>query len=248
MGDYMASLKKLGIRDHQVQQLSWWSKGDLVGRLLYLLVAIALGLIPQVLFNLPVMMLASWLAVNEQKKSLEASTVKLAARDVLLSYRIIYVLVFVPFLFLLYGTLIWQLTSWTLTSRCIVLAILPYFAFLGMKASEQGIRAWKDIVPLFKRVFVPSCRREQDTLPGRRVVLQRRLHSTVRTFGPRLGDLYRQKDVDWSKEISPLETADGLRNLLAGLPIGNNGTDSSEMDSARRRRIRASSVDSLKAQ
>lgn len=243
--DYMASLKKLGIRDHQVQQLSWWGHGDLVGRFFYLLVTIALGLIPHVLFNLPVMLLASYLAVGEQKKSLEASKVKLAARDVVLSYKIIYVLVFVPFLFLIYGALIWRLSKWTLTTRFLVLMSLPFFAFLGMKASEQGIRAWKDIAPLFQRTFVPSCRKLQDMLPGRRAQLQRKLHSTVKTFGPRLGDLYRQKEVDWSKEISPLVTASGLRDLLAARSLpspSGNGADNLDMET-RRRRLRAQSED-----
>jgi glycerol-3-phosphate O-acyltransferase/dihydroxyacetone phosphate acyltransferase len=246
--DYMASLKKLGIRDHQVQQLAWWSKGDLVGKFFYLMVTMALGLIPHVLFNLPVMMLASYLARGDQRKSLKASTVKLQARDVVLSFKIIYVLVFVPFLFLIYGTLIWQLTSWTATSRFVVLMSLPFFAFLGMKASEQGMKALKDIVPLFERAFYSSCRKEQDLLPGRRAVLQRHLISTVKTFGPRLGDLYRQKEVDWSKEISPLETAMALRDLLAPLsqqqPAGN-GADASDMES-RIRRLRASSGERCK--
>jgi len=242
--DYMASLKKLGIRDHQVQQLSWWSTGDLVGKLFYLVVTMALGLIPHVLFNLPVMMVASALARSEQKKAREASTVKLEARDVVLSFKIIYVLVFVPFLFLIYGTLIWRLTSWTVTSRVIVLNILPFFAFLGMKASEQGVKTWKDIVPLFQRAFLPSCRKEQDLLPGRRALLQRHLLSTVKTFGPRLGDLYRQKTVEWSKEIMPLETAQNLGKLLADRshsPTGN-GVDSADLES-RRRRLRATSME-----
>lgn len=244
LADYMASLKKLGIRDHQVQQLSWWSTGDLVGKFFYLMVTMALGLIPHVLFNLPVMTVASILAVGEQKKSLEASTVKLKARDVVLSYKIIYVIVFVPFLFLIYGTLIWRLTSWTLTSRIVVLASLPFFAFLGMKASEQGVRAWKDVVPLFQRAFVPSCRKEQDLLPGRRAVLQRHLISTVKAFGPRLGDLYRQKEVDWSKEISPLETGPNFRDLLA--PLSQQPPAGDGVDAARIRRLRAASNDKVK--
>mmetsp|Transcript_49805 Transcript_49805/g.115634 ORF Transcript_49805/g.115634 Transcript_49805/m.115634 type:complete len:685 (-) Transcript_49805:96-2150(-) len=211
--DYMFTLKRLGIRDHHVRQIGWWSLGDLVGRLLYLVVTMALGIIPQVMFNLPVWFLASKLAVTEQKNALRASTVKLAARDVVLSYKIIYVLVFVPVLYLLYGVLICCFSPFSPATSVLVLASLPVLGYLGMKASEQGIRAYADIVPLFMRLL-PSARAEQDALPARRAKLQRRLHHAVKTFGPRLGDLYWQENVDWSKEISPVLSASNFGELL----------------------------------
>ncbi|CAK9090063.1 unnamed protein product [Durusdinium trenchii] len=79
---YMQTLKRLGIRDHQVPQLVWWTMGDLMGRFMYLLVTLALGVIPNLMFNFPIMIVASRFAVAEQKKSLKSSSVKLAARDV----------------------------------------------------------------------------------------------------------------------------------------------------------------------
>ena len=45
----MQTLKRLGIRDHQVPQLVWWTVGDLIGRFLYLLVTLALGVIPNIM-------------------------------------------------------------------------------------------------------------------------------------------------------------------------------------------------------
>eukprot|EP00928_Gymnodinium_smaydae_P008015 TRINITY_DN12879_c0_g4_i2.p1 TRINITY_DN12879_c0_g4~~TRINITY_DN12879_c0_g4_i2.p1 ORF type:complete len:760 (+),score=124.35 TRINITY_DN12879_c0_g4_i2:229-2280(+) len=197
---YMAELKRLGLRDHQVRQIGWWSLSDLVGRVLYLVVLMALGGIPQLLFNLPVMYIASRLASNERLKSLQASTVKLTARDVVMSYKIIYVLIFVPALFLFYFLLFFLFSSWTMTTIVLVLAACPLFAFLGMKASEQGVRAYTDIVPLVRRLM-PGPRREQDLLPSRRAALKRRVKQMVKTFGPMLGDLYYQKEVDWGKEL-----------------------------------------------
>eukprot|EP00931_Biecheleriopsis_adriatica_P036060 TRINITY_DN20795_c0_g1_i1.p1 TRINITY_DN20795_c0_g1~~TRINITY_DN20795_c0_g1_i1.p1 ORF type:complete len:664 (-),score=103.17 TRINITY_DN20795_c0_g1_i1:203-2194(-) len=197
---YMQTLKKLRIRDHQVPQIVWWTAGDLIGRFLYLLVSMALGAIPHLLFNLPVMTVASHFAGNEQQKSLKASNVKLFAFDVVMSYKVIYVLMSVPILYVIYGLMIWCLTSWSNTSRVLVLLILPFFAFLGMKASEQGVRAYKDITPLFRRLVLPEARREQDELPFRRARLQRKLHRLVGMFKPRLGDLY-YPEVDWAKEM-----------------------------------------------
>eukprot|EP00932_Pfiesteria_piscicida_P005293 SRR837773.15202.p1 GENE.SRR837773.15202~~SRR837773.15202.p1 ORF type:complete len:146 (-),score=40.74 SRR837773.15202:63-437(-) len=69
-----------------------------------------------------------------------------------------------------------------------------------MKASDQGIRAYTDIVPLFMRFF-PASRQEQDRLPERRARLQKKLNLAVKKFGPLLGDLYGNKSVDWAKEL-----------------------------------------------
>ncbi|CAE7657983.1 unnamed protein product [Symbiodinium pilosum] len=209
---YMQTLKKLGIRDHQVPQLVWWTVGDLIGRFLYLLFTMAMGCLPQLMFNVPLMLLSNRFASVEQQKSLKSSSVKLAARDVVMSYKVIYVLTFVPVLYVIYGLLLWVFTDWCLTSRILILLSLPLFAFWGMKASEQGVRAYVDIMPLFRRLVLPEDRREQDLLPARRAQLQRHVHKLVGTFGPRLGDLYYEKDVDWTKHMSDYARDDGSRS------------------------------------
>merc|ERR1712012_368669 len=120
--------------------------------------------------------------------------------DVLMSYKVIYVLALGPFLYLVYGTLIWYFSPWCLTTNVLVLLTLPFFSFLGMKASEQGIRAYTDIIPQFMRLL-PGARTEQDTLPARRAKLQKKLHNAVKRFGPRLGELYHAENVDWGQQI-----------------------------------------------
>ncbi|CAJ1461602.1 unnamed protein product [Effrenium voratum] len=200
--EYMGTLKKLGIRDHQVPQLVWWTLGDLLGRFMYLLVTMAMGVIPHIMFNLPIMMIASRFALVEQHKAKQSSTVKLAARDVVMSYKVIYVLICIPIMWVCYGILLWTVTDWWNTSRVLVLLSLPLYAFFGMKASEQGVRAYKDILPVFRRLFHPADKQEMDMLPAKRAHLQRQLHKLVGSLGPRLGDLYYEKDVDWSKHMS----------------------------------------------
>jgi len=200
MEDYMATLKRLGLRDHQVRQIGWWGISDLVGRCFYLMMTVCLACLPQLLFNLPVAFIATRLATTEQQKSLRASTVKLAARDVVMSYKVIYVLILVPCLYVFYGSLILLFCDWSPTTTVLVLAMCPLSAFLGMKASEQGVRAYADIVPLFKRLL-PGPRAEQDALPARRAALQKKLNQAVKRFGPLLGDLYQRKSVDWLKEM-----------------------------------------------
>lgn len=205
LDEYMAVLKRLGMRDYQVPQIGWWSLGHLIGRLMYFVVTMGLGVFPNLTINWPVGAIASVLAAEEQRKALKASTVKLAARDVVMSYKIIYVLVLVPCLWIAYAVVLSMCTPWSITSRILFLAAMPLFAFLGMKASEQGVRAYSDLVPLFAR-FSKGTRRELDALPRRRAALQRKIIGIVKLIGPRLGELYFQTEVDWIKEMDTLHT------------------------------------------
>lgn len=201
--DYMETLKRLGIRDHQVMQIQWWGLDHLVGRLFYVTLMLGLGIIPQLLFNLPVGIVARAFAASEQKKALKGSSVKLAARDVLMSYKIIYCLMLVPALYIVYiGVLLW-FRGWRRSTLLLTLA-MPVFSFFGVKASEQGIRAYADIVPLIRRLS-PASRQEQDKLPGRRASLQKKVRSATKSAGPLLGNLYSADKIDWQKEI-PDET------------------------------------------
>lgn len=111
-----------------------------------------LGAIPQLLFNIPVIAIAGKLAVIEQQKALKASSgVKLAARDVLMSYKIIYAMVCIPSLYVFYSFVLAFVFKWTWTSIILWDLAAPGFAFLGAKASEQGVRNWKSLAPLLKR-------------------------------------------------------------------------------------------------
>lgn len=137
---------------------------------------------------------------------------KLAARDVVMSYKVIYVLTCIPVLYVFYGSLLWLFTDWSHTSRVLVLLVVPLFAFFGMKASEQGVRAYKDIMPLFRRLVNDEKRMEQDALPAQRARLQRQLHKLVNTLGPRLGDLYYDDKVEWTKHMTTFGRDDASRS------------------------------------
>lgn len=198
--DYMQSLKRLGLRDYQVPQIHWWGLADLLSRLLYIIAMLTLGTIPQVLFNLPVGLLARALAVKEQRKALAASSVKIAARDVVMSYKIIYCIALVPCLYVLYTILLICFSGWSYTSILTLGGLTPVFSYFGVKANEQGVRAFTDIAPMIRRLEI-KIRREQDELPKRRHDLQAKIRKCVKKCGPLLGDLYYKEDVDWTKEM-----------------------------------------------
>jgi len=216
---YMSSLKELGLRDHQVMQIQWWGVDHLFGRLAYVTLMLGLGAIPQLMFNLPVGLVARAFAATEQKKALKASSVKLAARDVLMSYKIIYCLMLVPVLYILYIGVLLCYVGFNRSAFLLTLAA-PIFSFFGVKASEQGIRAYSDIVPLAMRLFSAS-RREQNKMPARRAALQKKVRGAVRSAGPLLGGLYTAETVDWQKEI-PEEG--GEWPAITALMFGNSPT------------------------
>mmetsp|Transcript_19569 Transcript_19569/g.45496 ORF Transcript_19569/g.45496 Transcript_19569/m.45496 type:complete len:707 (+) Transcript_19569:132-2252(+) len=229
--DYMSALKRLGIRDHQVSQIQWRTMADVVGRLLYLVVCATLGAIPQLMFNLPVMMLAQALASQEQKKALASSSVKLAARDVVMSYTIIYCLCFVPVLYFTYAVLLFLFSGWRLLTIGLFLSLCPLFSLFGVKASEQGVHAYADILPMFLRLR-SACRKEQDALPARRFELRAKVRKAVKQIGPQFGGLYYQKDVNWrkgGKELNPQDkgspgaSPSGGRDL-SPVPTGSGGS------------------------
>lgn len=203
--NYMSDLKALGLRDYQVRQIDWWSPQDLVSQLMLLLITVGLGAIPHVLINLPAMAISGRLAVIEQDKALKASSVKVAARDVLMSYKIMYVLIMIPMLFLIWGCILLLFTPWCTKTIILVLSSLPLYGFLGLKAAEHGVRTYADLFPMFRRLLSQIGRgryaRKLESLSGQRLALRRKLKDTVKRLGPRLGELYHAKHVNWSKEM-----------------------------------------------
>jgi len=184
--DYMTTLKRLGLRDHQVRQIRWWGVGDFIGRAFYLACMLGLGAIPNVLFNFPVSFIVQRWATAEQAKALKGSTVKLAARDVLMSYKIIFVFGVVPVLYVFYVMLLILFSGWSY--RAILLAALgsPILSYCGIKASEQGVRAYMDLVPLLVRLQLGP-RREQNALTDRRADLAKRIRKGVKKFHDEVG-------------------------------------------------------------
>jgi len=197
---YRATLKSLGLRDHHVRSIGWWSTADLVGRVLYLVGTMALGAIPQVLFNVPAMAIARALAVTEQKKAVQASSVKLKGLDVVMSYKVLYCLMFSPVVYTIYTVVLFTCTSYSTTTIVLLLFALPVFSYLGTMASEQGFRTYHDVVPLLRRLN-PQNRAQQDEIPALRASLQKRLRQAVRKYGPLCEDIYYGKKVDWNKEF-----------------------------------------------
>lgn len=133
-------------------------------KLLYLFfhgfLVLVLASIPSLILNAPVGAAAKYWSNKQAQKDLKASRVKIAARDVLLSKKIMFSMMAVPVLWVTYALLLWCFTS--LEGRTVVVLFLccPFFSYLGVMAVEAGMVDLKDLRPAFLRLL-PSFRRER---------------------------------------------------------------------------------------
>ncbi|TMW67476.1 hypothetical protein Poli38472_011096 [Pythium oligandrum] len=196
LDDYNKTLKLMGLKDHQVPFIAWWTIHDVIGSSVYGFLIFALASIPSFVLNAPVGILARYLALTEQKKALAGSTVKLAGRDVMLSKKILFSMVAVPVLWLVYFFLLVLFTDWYLSSIILLLLSFPLFSFFGVRSVEAGIIELKTVRPLFYRLL-PQHRATQDELPARRAELQKDVRNFIRKYREQLGPLVEKEPMDW---------------------------------------------------
>ncbi|DBA01476.1 TPA: hypothetical protein N0F65_005595 [Lagenidium giganteum] len=198
LDDYNKTLKLMGLKDHQVPFIQWWTIHDVIGSALYGLLIFLLASIPTFVLNAPVGLAARYLAQVEQKKALAGSKVKVAGRDVLLSKKIMFSMVAVPALWFSYLVAAVVFTDWYWSSIFLLLLSFPLFSFFGVRSVEAGIIELKTIRPLFYRLL-PKYRAIQDDLPRQRLELQKEVREFVRKYRSELGVLAESKKVDWTE-------------------------------------------------
>lgn len=196
LADYNHTLKLMGLKDHQVPFIAWWSIHDVIGSALYGALIFALASIPSFVLNAPVGIMARYVASQEQKKALAGSKVKVAGRDVVLSKKIAFSMVAVPVLWLTYGVILAIVTDWYWSSIALVLLSFPLFSFFGVRSVEAGIIELKTVRPLFYRLL-PQYRATQDELPMRRVELQKEVRGFIKKYRAHLGPLAEYNAMDW---------------------------------------------------
>lgn len=194
--DYDRTLKLMGLKDHQVPFIAWWTIHDVLGSALYGALIFVLASIPSFVLNAPVGLVARYVAQQEQKKALAGSTVKVAGRDVVLSKKIAFSMVAVPVLWITYGLVLAVSTDWYWSSIVLLLLSFPLFSFFGVRSVEAGMIELKTVRPLFYRLL-PQYRATQDELPARRVELQKEVRAFIKKYKNELGPLTEYKEMDW---------------------------------------------------
>jgi glycerol-3-phosphate O-acyltransferase/dihydroxyacetone phosphate acyltransferase len=196
---YRSKLSMLGLRDYQVPTLDQPDTLKDAYTVVHLFLVFILASVPSIILNAPVGLVARILAAKERERALAGSVVKVTARDVMLSKKIIISIVMVPTLWFMYIAGLFLFTSWDLSIKVLVALCLPAFSYMGVVATEAGMVDAKDLRPLIMRMR-PQTRNEMLSLPRERAALQHELRAFVSEVGPTLGDIYNKEGpLRWDK-------------------------------------------------
>jgi glycerol-3-phosphate O-acyltransferase/dihydroxyacetone phosphate acyltransferase len=204
---YQKELEDLGIRDYQVPELKH-EKYDLEGdtvlrtmripfRILVLLFVMGLALVPGVLLNYPVGLIARLHAERRRKTALAESTVKIRGQDVILSEKVVICIALVPTLWCIYAILLYIFSDMDGPTLALSIFSMPLSSYMGIMMTQAGMIQLKDLRPYIVRIF-PSSRRRLLALPSLRQELQQALRVFVKEISPMLGEVYYEKDLDWN--------------------------------------------------
>ncbi|CAK4034877.1 related to glycerol-3-phosphate O-acyltransferase (formerly described as CTR1 suppressor) [Lecanosticta acicola] len=197
--DYNRQLFQMNIRDHQISyaQYPWyWVVFLLVYRTLKLMLLLLVSLPGAILFS-PVFILGKIISRQKAKEALAASTVKVKARDVVATWKILVSLALAPALDIFYTSI---LVSWTwhnrirgwvpqllplwLVASC-GLFFFPAICFGALRFGEIGMDIFKSLRPLFMSIH-PTQSNTLVKLRKKRAWLQERINDIINELGPEL--------------------------------------------------------------
>ncbi|KAF9264708.1 glycerol-3-phosphate O-acyltransferase [Marasmius fiardii PR-910] len=207
---YNRLLRDLGLRDHQVpraQKASWKTLGLLTYRLGLLVVWSVLAL-PGTILNGPMFILASVLSRKKAKEALAKSTVKIAAKDVIATWKVLISLGVAPLLYSFYAILATLVMvrakapmKWRVMTPFVLFLVLPIMNLAALKFGEAGMDVLKSLRPLIV-ALIPGQQRSLDRLKNMRVQLSNEVASLINDLGPKL-----YPDFDQTRILVPSASA-----------------------------------------
>ncbi|KAF8323193.1 glycerol-3-phosphate O-acyltransferase [Clavulina sp. PMI_390] len=191
---YNRFLKDLGLKDHQVpraKQATWKTLGLLLYRAGLLAVWTSFAL-PGVILNSPIFIIASLYSRKKAKEALAASSVKVAGRDVLATWKILVSAGFAPILYIVYAIIAGVLAGrydfsykYRLWAPFITTAALPFLGYSALKFGEAGLDVFKSLRPLIISLL-PGQQRSLNRLKAMREQLSVDVNNLINNFGPKL--------------------------------------------------------------
>jgi len=196
---YNRDLFRLNIRDHQVSYARFpWYKvvWTLVYRVLKVFV-LGMAALPGAILFAPVFILGKVISRIKAKEALAASTVKVKARDVVATWKILVSLALAPALNLVYTIILvyWSWTSriWGLVPEWVPLWFIfvfgifffPAICFAALRIGEIGMDIFKSLRPL-SMALNPTQSNTLVRLRQRREDLQDKVNDIINELGPEL--------------------------------------------------------------
>ncbi|KAK9478754.1 hypothetical protein V1514DRAFT_330314 [Lipomyces japonicus] len=194
VANYNKQLQNLGILDHQVEYAKL-STPVILGKLVYRsvkLVILAAGALPGAILFAPVFIATKNISQQKANEALKASTVKIQARDVIATWKILVAMGLAPALYWFYALLATWLTHhyelvpsirpiWFIT--IISMTFLPMISFAALRIGEIGMDISKSLKPLFT-CLNPNKINAVAELKSTREELSAEVTEVINSFGP----------------------------------------------------------------
>ncbi|KAI9353253.1 hypothetical protein DFJ73DRAFT_828809 [Zopfochytrium polystomum] len=213
---YNKLLAYYGIRDHQVKKTSYGrlhALRILLARLVRVIVLFGLAF-PGALLHTPIVIICQRVGRMKAKEALAGSSVKIAGKDVVATWKMLAALVVAPTMYISYSLMVYVylllFTHYSSRARglftLLSLVVGPLVGYSAMRGSEEGIDVLKSIRPLFLAAWNPS---SVAPLRAMRADLQARINAAIIKFGPVLyGDdfvasrVIRPEEADFGEVVA----------------------------------------------
>lgn len=197
--DYNRRLFHLGIRDHQVGYAKhrWYKVIFLLLWRTFKLLCLSLAVLPGTILFAPVFIAGKIISIRKSKEALAASSVKIRARDVIATWKILVALALTPVLdvtytiigtwWVYYNRIGGRVPEWVPLWMVAIggLFFFPAMCFMALRFGEIGMDIFKSLRPLFLSIN-PSSSGILFKLSERRANLSRRISDLVDELGPEL--------------------------------------------------------------
>ncbi|KAG1144350.1 hypothetical protein G6F37_006327 [Rhizopus arrhizus] len=190
---YNQLLKYHGIKDHQVLK----TQSNYGLRMFYLLIKrvfiltlLALLAFPGGILNLPVVIVATIISEKKANDALKSSTVKIAGRDVLATWKLLVGLVLIPTFYGFYSFIVFlailqmDLTlKWKFLLPIATWCLLPFVSYASLRFGEIGNDIFRSIKPTWVTLLDPT---GAETLRKNREKLSRDITELINEYGPKV--------------------------------------------------------------
>ncbi|KAI8641010.1 hypothetical protein BD408DRAFT_418933 [Parasitella parasitica] len=190
---YNQLLKYHGIKDHQVSKTNNENNGRLLWLLIkriFILIILGLWAFPGGILNLPVVIVAKVISQKKAKDALKGSTVKIAGRDVLATWKLLVGLVLLPTLYGFYSLIVFIAvlqtnfdTKWKLIFPLATWSLLPFVSYASLRFGEIGHDIFKSIQPTVMALLDPQ---GAETLRQNREKLSSNITELINEYGPKV--------------------------------------------------------------
>ncbi|KAG2205573.1 hypothetical protein INT47_005948, partial [Mucor saturninus] len=211
-----------GLRDHQVPEINLrgWRTFGLLWYRVGVLIVWGLLSFPGSILNLPIAIIAKAISTKKAKDALASSSVKIAGRDVLATWKFLVGLVLIPLLYGLYTLIVlwicikselgwfqrilFPMLTWTL---------LPFISYASMRFAENGVDVFKSLRPLYVALVDPD---STENLRQLREKLSQNITEVINEIGPQVFSDFDSNNVfrsDSTSQESVSELAEGGRTF-----------------------------------